>query len=139
MSIPVALGSEANARELLLITPYSENLVTVKPTDKPEDSAKEIIDKAFAGNSISISPLSSTVVCANIVEWTIFDLHMASFNCSYQHSLRILLLLATSFTTDNHGHKEPPCARSLASGCATPMPSAFIFKIDVFSYLSQNR
>jgi len=50
--IPVALGSEANARELLLITPYNDNLVTVKPTDKPENSAKEIMDKALAGTNI---------------------------------------------------------------------------------------
>ena len=47
--IPVALGTDANPRELLLITPYSKNLVTVKPGDKPEGTAKDLMEVIFKG------------------------------------------------------------------------------------------
>ena len=57
--IPVAMGTEANARELLLITPYNDNLVTVKPTDKPADSAEELMKKVFAGRNI-VTPFTPT-------------------------------------------------------------------------------
>jgi hypothetical protein len=43
------LGSDANPRELLLITPYSKNLVTVKAGDKPDETAKDLMDVVFKG------------------------------------------------------------------------------------------
>ena len=52
--IPVALGTEANTRELLFITPYDDNLITVKLTDEPDESAANLMDVVFKGLFASI-------------------------------------------------------------------------------------